>query len=426
MRRCKHHFAYFACDCLHIVYTKYIIDMALFKTCVRTQRADKCYVVYIRVTHNRKIAYIKTDKVITPKGIRKGEVIDQVVVSDCAIKIRSYIDRLNLENTERLTVSEVVDLLTEKEERISFYEYSKLFIGKMINNGRERPSVNYRNSIRSLLTFYGKEDILFSDLNSKLINDWIYSLMSTNSAKNQYPKCIKTMFAAGCDEYNDYDRNIIKISNQPFRKVKIPSVTVPEKRSVSKDDILRFFNCDISDLNEREQFAKDVCMLSFCLVGMNTADLFDLDKSCLKENWLLCYNRKKTRDERGNGAYLQIEVPLSVRYLFEKYRGESKLFSFSERYKTPDNFNKYVDMSCKKIYQKEGIEKVTTYTFRHSWATIAQNICGASTEDVAFSLNHASAHKITEGYIKTDYTRIDKLNKKVLEYVFDTLEEKLK
>lgn len=58
------------------------------------------------------------------------------------------------------------------------------------------------------------------------------------------------------------------------------------------------------------------------------------------------------------------------------------------------------------------------YNFRHSWATIAQNNCGASTAEVGFALNHSSAHRVTEGYIKKDYSPINLLNEKVIECVF--------
>ena len=64
------------------------------------------------------------------------------------------------------------------------------------------------------------------------------------------------------------------------------------------------------------------------------------------------------------------------------------------------------------------IDRLTTYFFRHSWATIAQNNCGASIEQVAMALVHASDHKITERYIRKDYTKIDELNQKVMEKVF--------
>jgi len=94
------------------------------------------------------------------------------------------------------------------------------------------------------------------------------------------------------------------------------------------------------------------------------------------------------------------------------------LFLFSNRYSDANGFVKNVNKGLKVICEELGVEKVTTYTFRHSWATIAQNNCGASTELVAFALNHASVHKITEGYIRKDYSPIDILNKKVIDYVF--------
>ena len=42
--------------------------MATSKVCVQKQRSDETYPVYIRVTHNRKVFYVKTDKVVDKKG----------------------------------------------------------------------------------------------------------------------------------------------------------------------------------------------------------------------------------------------------------------------------------------------------------------------------------------------------------------------
>lgn len=49
-------------------------------------------------------------------------------------------------------------------------------------------------------------------------------------------------------------------------------------------------------------------------------------------------------------------------------------------YKNNDDFNKYVNKGLKDLCKIAEVEDVSTYTFRHSWATIAQNQCGASTE----------------------------------------------
>lgn len=40
------------------------------------------------------------------------------------------------------------------------------------------------------------------------------------------------------------------------------------------------------------------------------------------------------------------------------------------------------------------------YTFRHTWATIAQNDCGANMYEVAFGMNHSHGFNITRGYVK--------------------------
>jgi integrase len=85
---------------------------------------------------------------------------------------------------------------------------------------------------------------------------------------------------------------------------------------------------------------------------------------------------------------------------------------FSKKYGTLDAWAGVCDKAAIK-------EKITAYSFRHSWATIALNECEASMDDVAFALNHVSAHRVTSIYIKPDYTRIDRLNEAVIKKVFD-------
>ena len=183
-----------------------------------------------------------------------------------------------------------------------------------------------------------------------------------------------------------------------------------DKRSVDASMIKKILTSNITFPSgyeglSRKEIGRDVAMIIFCLAGINTADLYDLQHAALKSDWKLCYNRKKTRERSDTGSYIEITVPERIRPLFEKYKGDDKkLFLFSKRYSDANGFYKYVDIGLKRICEELGVAKVTTYTFRHSWATIAQNNCGASTEMVAFALNHASVHKITEGYIRKDYT----------------------
>lgn len=61
--------------------------------------------------------------------------------------------------------------------------------------------------------------------------------------------------------------------------------------------------------------------------------------------------------------------------------------------------------------------RASLYAFRHSWATIAQNHCGATLNEVDFGLNH-STNRMARIYIKVDYAPAWRLNEKVIDFVF--------
>ena len=65
----------------------------------------------------------------------------------------------------------------------------------------------------------------------------------------------------------------------------------------------------------------------------------------------------------------------------------------------------------------------SAYTFRHTWATIAQNDCGASLSDVGFAMNHSDKTRITRTYVKIDFSPAWKLNEQVIDKIFFSEEE---
>ncbi len=394
--------------------------MATFEPCIRSLKSDGYAKVYIRVIQNTKPAYITTSYVVSGKQISGTKIKDFFVITEIAPVIKKYIERLNKFNTESWSVQDVVEFLKVENEELSYTAFFKSYTNKMINEGRENPASNYTCAINSLLKFCGKESLNFSDITSKLINDWIESLKDTARAKNLYPLCISTVFSAGLLEHNDYDRDIIRITNQPFMRVKIPRNNPAKKRSIEKSSLYKLFNADTTKakMDVKTPMAQDVAHLIFCLAGINVADLYYMEKSARVGNKLI-YCRHKTKTKRDDNAQMEITIPKRIIPLFDKYCGVERLFSFSDKINSEKNFLKAIDMGLKEVAEIAKVkENITTYTFRHSWATLAQNKCGASTELVGFALNHASAHKITEGYIEKDYSPIDKLNKKVIEFVF--------
>lgn len=388
--------------------------MATFSPAVRTKDRE-FNTVYIRISHNSKTDYIKTSMSVHKSGIKKGEVVDHTILANCYIKIKSYTKKLNDFNIESWTVREVKQFLTEDKTEISFTDFAQTYIDKMRVDGRRKPAGNYTCALHSLEKHYGK-NIFFSDITSKDLRDWIESLSGTKRAKSMYPALIKKLFDEGCLEYNDYDRNIIKIPGQPFRAVKIPESDIPQKRSTDAETIQKILKA--SPESPREILSHDIISLVLYLAGINTVDLYNVNKDRFI-NGKLCYNRTKTEGKRKDNACFEIRVNEEILPLFEKYKGARRLFNFSERYSNSDIFLIAVNKGLKSLCEKAGVPKITVYWLRHTWATIAQNKCGASTEQVAFCLNHASAHRVTEGYIEKDFSPVDVLNRKVLDYLFE-------
>lgn len=98
-----------------------------------------------------------------------------------------------------------------------------------------------------------------------------------------------------------------------------------------------------------------------------------------------------------------------IQPIFDKYlavEDDPYLFNFHCRYCDSDSFSANVNNGIKKICKDMGMRKedyYCVYTFRHTWATIAQNDCDANLYEVAFGMNHSHGFNITRGYIKLTF-----------------------
>lgn len=197
--------------------------MANFKAVVRGERKDGFMQVYIRVTHHRMHGYIKTDKMITRKELSKSkEIKDPFVLNWCSERILEFNDRLNKKDISRWTVAEVVEYLKTGEDDICFSDYAHHHIDRMVDRYQLRTAQNYRQALGHMERFYGTNKIMFAQLTSTQITRWIQSLEHTHRAKEMYPVCMRQVFKAAVEEYNDYDNGNLRIKVNPWGKVKIP------------------------------------------------------------------------------------------------------------------------------------------------------------------------------------------------------------
>ena len=401
--------------------------MATFKTCVQKQRVDGFYPVYIRVTHNRKQGYIKTTKVVEKKSVSKtNEVRDVAVLSYCDNLIKSYNQRLNEQPIAQWTLKEVLAFLQTEESDASFSDYAKVHIARMVNEGHERNSKNYKHAVAHLERYMGTTQIMFSYLTTAVLQRWIGTLSQKKRAKEMYPVCVRQIFKAALIELNDEERGVCRVKFNPWLKIQIPKSDTAEQRAISAEACREFFNRPLPEskmISSLPELGRDVAKLVLCLGGINTVDLFNMRKSDYRHG-ALCYKRAKTRHSRRDEAYIEMRVEPFIMSVFEKYlapEGDEYLFNFHERYCDSDSFSANVNNGIKKICKDMGMQKedyYCVYTFRHTWGTIAQNDCDANLYEVAFGMNHSHGLNVTRGYVKIDFTPAWELNAKVIDFVF--------
>lgn len=407
--------------------------MATFKITVQKQRTDGYWPVYIRVIHHRDSAFMKTDKMVDSKGIVKStkEVKDPFVRKACDLLITDYIDRLNKVDTSTWSAQDVVKFLKEGTSDVCFSDYARQYQSKMIQEGHARNARTYELAYQNMELYAGSNKVMFSHMTSTFINGWIKSLLSTARAKEQYPVCVRQIFKQALLEYNDYDTGLIRITTNPWPKVKIPKSDNPQHRAITMEECRAFFTAQLPESDRKfplSELGRDVAMMILCLAGINTVDIFFLEKKNYHDG-IICYERRKTREARADNAYFEIRVPNILQNIFDKYLDKTDspfLFNFHKRLSSYDSFNANVNIGirqiCEKVLGLEHGKGYSGYTFRHTWATVAQNECGATLAEVDFGLNHAHKTKLARTYVKIDFTPAWILNEKVIEKIFFTEE----
>lgn len=337
---------------------------------------------------------------------RKGGLRNDSPISD---KVRKAIRDIETEYSkmdtfltgETLTAADAVELM-RKTDIPTFFTYAERWLEKATMKGKK----NYVTALNTFRSFLGC-DIPFSAFSRPLINDFIFSLNDRPRAKSLYASAIKHIYT---EAEKDYD---IK----PFAsfRIDIPRQQPPKSRSLDISTIKKIFSYHGN--NSRAILARDCAILSFCLCGTNSADLFTAPPI---KNGTLSYNRQKTKDRRADDAYIEIIIPEQIKDLVRRYKGNSRAFNFYGRYSNESTFNQNINVGLRTIRKEMGIkEAFSFYSFRHSWASIARNDLGIDKWTIHCALNHNDrSTAIDDIYIRKDFRLINEANKKVVDYVF--------
>jgi integrase len=439
--------------------------MATFKICVfeHQKRGDGKFPVSIRVYWKGESAYIGTEFYVTLQQINRKtlrleggrikkvfELRDTYILNELNSRIKVY-ENLKAQklgySIEAYTARELVAYFSREaapgsDGSIDFVEFSRRYCDRLTSAGRKKTASTLLTPLNAMVDLCnGRQRIAVTEITVSMLKDFEAFLRQKRTLKrvnqfgritvterpglsdagiHDYMTAIRILFNAAMDQYNDEDHGNIRIRHYPFRKYKITKSRAPEQRVLSMEQIRAIFAQNDGILEQkRAQLARDVFILSFCLAGTNLADLYHADASCYSGG-RFSYERQKTRGRRQDRAFISMAVPPEAEVFFQKYRDPEgkKVFSFARMYTTHDNFETAINKGLVFVAKACNIPALTSYYARFSFATIARNDCGVSRDDIDLALNHVDqALKITDGYIKKDWSIVDRTIRAVLDRV---------
>lgn len=407
-------------------------------------KVDGTYNVKIRFTLDRKVKRLSTNLFVTQQDLTKSLKFKE----DTSIK--REIDRLVLYYREQClklqldqnhySLDEIIEFLNgeqEKQQTIDFIKFSREWIASTTIKG----APNYTTAINALVRFVGKEELDINLITLEFLEQFKAFLIGERDARTKklmqqgkrvtsnrtlslYLVSIKKLFNEAKRKFNKKDKNLILIPNSPFEDFKIPKQEATRKRAIPADIIKKVWKLPYKDMKKgykstcRYNLAKDCFILSFCLIGINSADLYNATK--MRGNTII-YNRTKTKARRLDGAKMMVDIPKIVQPLIDKYKDSTgkRLFNFYQYYGDEKTFNKAINSGLKEIGSILEVDDLEYYAARHSWATIALNKVGIDKYIVHAALNHIDdSMKVTDIYIERDFVNENKANAKVVKYVF--------
>lgn len=101
--------------------------------------------------------------------------------------------------------------------------------------------------------------------------------------------------------------------------------------------------------------------------------------------------------------------------IIERYYGEKYVLQFIEQCATYESFNNRIQKGIRAIGKELGIDGLTFYWARYTWATFADKL-GVPEKEISKALGHVDTSVAGKFYISYDWTKVDRANRKVIDY----------
>lgn len=151
--------------------------MATFTPCVfeHQKREDGTFRVSLRITHDRKSVYLKTDIFVVKQQLtRDFKLKDHYLIVKLAEKANEYQDKIikRFGVDQDCSAGEIKEFLEKETERkdddIDFIAFSREHVKQMTREGRKKTAIPVLRSLNVFIDFMGRDKVYFGEITTKL------------------------------------------------------------------------------------------------------------------------------------------------------------------------------------------------------------------------------------------------------------------
>lgn len=403
------------------------------------RRKDGSYNVKIRVCWKGQNRYIATNLWCTKNDLTRAHKIKNPAIIDAAARLvgelRESVAGLSPALMENLTAAEIVARMKGARAagsfRLDLLEYGRRFASRKtpstaraytmalgaLERWLGRPTLDVNEVTKSMLLEFAKA---VDDAGKVSYNQHKGTWTETGKAKQEHGQSYRHMmklaaiYHAVRDEFNDEDAGLMLIPRNPFKAVKVEAPkTVKAQNPLPVEIIQRIIDAELVEGDKSIRIALATFLLSFGTMGANLADLYEA-RPFKGDTWV--YFRMKTRERREDRAEIHIDIQPEVCRYIAHLQGDKRwwLGGLHDLNPKADQITARINKALRRWCDREGVEPFTFNAARHSWATIARNVCGIDKATVDECLDHVGDYHLADIYIQRDWTVMARANVKVL------------
>ena len=364
---------------------------------------DGTFPLMLRVTKDRKRKYVSLGLSLHEKfwDFEKGkpkrncpnkEQIERLIAAKTA-EYNDLIVEMTAQQRE-YTVETLVSHFHNQVRCATVVELYDKLIDDMKRGGKLGNAGVYKYSRTSLLKFTGQRlQIPFSDIDAvwlRRYENWLRTSGCGDTTISQLFRTLRSVFNKAVE------LQLVKRDYYPFDVYKVSKFdTRTKKRAITKEDVRKVIALDLSQGYPSERLARDIFVFSYFGAGINFADIALLKYGNVRDGRVQ-YVRKKT------GKPINFLLTEEMRNIIVKYQrqgqtDEDYIFPILDRrvhrteqqrydrtHKVLTNTNRWL----RKIGLRVGIEHLTTYVARHTFATVLKR-SGVNIAIISESLGHS-------------------------------------